>query len=86
MALNRRFGARETRAGNWKAFAATILGSELIVSDDSNTCPVLDVSSLFFYWLRKTSACRPGSGSGEGCTRFAFSQPDISAVQKSIDV
>ena len=44
MALKRRFGARETRAGNWKAFAATILGSEIIVPDDSEADRELDVS------------------------------------------
>jgi len=44
-ALNRRFGAKDTRAGNLNApFWASVFGSEIILSPDSEGHPGPDVS------------------------------------------
>src|ERR1700719_671370 len=55
-ALNRRFGASDTRAGNRNgSFSAPVFGSEIMLTDESEGWHRVDVSYLFFYWLRKIS-------------------------------
>ncbi len=88
MALKRRFGARETRAGNWKALAATILGSEIIVPDDSEADRELDVSfvsSFNGYKKSRSHSTSPGS-LWQRRPGFTLDQADISAVQKVIHI
>ena len=84
MALNRRFGARKTRAGNWKAFAATILGSEIIVLDDSEADRELDVSLPVLLMVTKnlTTSDSQSKGQGSAVPDLLFTSP-ISALSKN---
>jgi hypothetical protein len=83
-ARKRRFGGNETAAGTRKAFfSISFVGSEIIVSDDSETDRDMDVSYQFFYWLRKSRQI--GSDLWQGRARLRLNQRDVRAVDQSID-
>ena len=64
-ALNRRFGASETKAGNRNApFSASIFGSDIMLPPDSDSCLALDVSYSVFLLVTKKQGILMGSGLG----------------------
>jgi hypothetical protein len=71
LALNRRFGGSETKAGNRNApFSASVFGSEIILPLESESCPALDVSYSVFLLVTKRLGILTGSFQGKADPDF----------------